>query len=436
MLVVDDNATNRFILEEMLTNWGMNPTAVDGGAAALAALERARHAKEPFALVLLDAMMPGMDGFALAEQIGRDPELVGATLMMLSSAGQREDAARCRELGVRTYLTKPVRQSTLLDAIMTALAPADAVPDRAPAARAAWGKCSRSLRVLLAEDNAVNQKLAVRLLEKRGHRVTVVGTGRAALAALGIEVGGQGTGDRDQKTEDRRQEADKTASGASLAPVLRPLSSEFDAVLMDVQMPEMDGFEATAVIREREKATGTHVPIIAMTAHAMKGDREHCLEAGMDGYVSKPLKPEEFFAALEGSVPAGDAPAPDTPTTPSSAPAVDGGKLLDRVGGDTELLGELIGLFFEECPNLLGAIRSAVAAKDGERLRSAAHILKGSVGNFDAVAAYDAARRLEEVGRGQNWADAELRLAALEAAIGDLTRALTELRPAGVASRG
>ncbi|MCI0700434.1 MAG: response regulator [Planctomycetia bacterium] len=439
VLVVDDNATNRFILEEMLTNWGMNPTAVDGGPAALAALERARDAKTPFALVLLDAMMPGMDGFALAERIARDPELVSATLMMLSSAGQREDAARCRALGVQTYLTKPVRQSALLDAIMTALAPAGTVLDSAPVDRAGWGKCARSLRVLLAEDNAVNQKLAVRLLEKRGHHVTVVGNGRAAVEALF----GQETGVGSRESGIRNQESGKAGSGSSLTPdsrlpiseltpdsrLLTPeLSSAFDAVLMDVQMPEMDGLEATAVIREREKSTGTHIPIIAMTAHAMKGDREHCLQAGMDGYVSKPLKPEEFFAVLEGLVPAGGAPPADEPTTSPNSQALDSAKLLKRIDGDRELLGELIELFLDESPKLMGAIRTAVAAKDGERLRVSAHTLKGSVGVFAATPAHDAAARLEALSRDQNWVEVEPALSKLEVAIRDLQIALTELR--------
>jgi CheY-like chemotaxis protein len=396
VLVVDDNATNRFILEEMLTNWGMSPTAVDGGPAALAALDRARDGRQPFALVLLDAMMPGMDGFTLAERIGRDPGLVGATLMMLSSAGQREDAARCRELGVATYLTKPVRQSTLLDAIMTALAPSgSAEPAPSPAEPTGWGTCARPLRVLLAEDNAVNQRLAVRLLEKRGHRVTVVGTGRAAVDALGRD--------------------------------------SFDAVLMDVQMPEMDGLEATRVIRGREKATGGHVPVIAMTAHAMKGDREQCLAAGMDGYVSKPLKPEDLFAVLEGAVPAaagGPAPPAPAPQPPPPPPGPDRAKLLKRFGGDADLLAELSGIFLDEAPGLVAAIRAAVAAGDAEAMRVTAHTLKGSVGIFEAARAYDAAARLEAHGLGRNPADAAAALADLEAAVADLSAVLTGLRPA------
>jgi two-component system, sensor histidine kinase and response regulator len=404
VLIVDDNATNRFILTEMLTNWGMQPTAVDSGAAALAALARARDDAEPFALALLDAMMPEMDGFALAEQIARDPVSAGTIMMMLSSAGQRDDAARCRELGIRTYLTKPVRQSTLLDAIVTVLAPSDTAEDRGPADLAAWGTSDRSLRVLLAEDNAVNQRLAVRLLEKRGHRATVVGTGRAALQALyGREAGVWG------------EESGQT---------------EFDVVLMDVQMPEMDGLEATAAIREREKATGGHIPIVAMTAHAMKGDREECLAAGMDGYVAKPLNPEEFFAALERVVPVGVSTSSARAGISSATAALDGARLLNRVNGDAELLAELIGLFLGECPGLLEQVRAAVAARDGDRLRAAAHALKGSVSNFDATAAFDAAVQLEQIGRARDWALARKGLAALEAAAADLQSALAELQTA------
>ncbi|MGH9362390.1 MAG: response regulator, partial [Thermoanaerobaculia bacterium] len=236
VLVVDDNATNRRILQGMLSNWGMRPTLADGGRAALSALERAREEGEPFAVILLDAMMPEMDGFTLAEQIKLGSQ-AGATLMMLSSAGRREDAERCRALGVAAFLGKPIRQSILLDALMTALAPApgEAARLEEPALRPS----RPSLRLLLAEDNVVNQRLAMSLLEKRGHHVVAADNGREALAAL---------------------------SGGT-----------FDAVLMDVQMPEMDGLEATAAIRAGEQQSGAHIPIIAMTAHAMKGDRERCL---------------------------------------------------------------------------------------------------------------------------------------------------------------
>jgi PAS domain S-box-containing protein len=395
VLVVDDNATNRRILEEMLTNWGMHATVVEGGRQALAALERARGAGRPFALVLLDAMMPEMDGFTLAERIRKDPEAVGPTLMMLSSANRREDVARCRELGVDTYLTKPIRQSTLLDAIMTALGSSASIEDHAPAAGPPVARHGgRTLRLLLAEDNAVNQRLAVSLLEKRGHQVVVVGNGHEALAVL----------------HDR----------------------PFDAVLMDVQMPEMDGFEATAAIRARESATGAHTPIVAMTAHALKGDRERCLAAGMDAYVSKPLRPQELFDVLGGLLPAVAEGGP-SPAEPEAPPvAFDLTAALERVDGDLDLMKELAGLFLGECPQRMAEIRQAISCRDGPGLQRAAHYFKGSVGNFGAHRAYEAAGRLERDGRDLEWGRVEQDWTALEEAIGQLEPAFAELVRAGV----
>jgi signal transduction histidine kinase/CheY-like chemotaxis protein len=268
VLVVDDNATNRRILEGMLTNWQMKPTLADGGQAALNAMTLAKNTGMPFPVVLLDAQMPEMDGFTLAERIKRSPELASAVIMMLTSAGQRGDAARCRELGIAAYLTKPIKESELLKAIRIALGARSQKEARsALITRHSLGEGRQRLRILLAEDNAVNQTLAVRLLEKRGHSVTAVPNGKEAMAAL------------------ERQ--------------------PFDLVLMDVQMPEMDGFEATAVIRAKEKATSAHIPIIAMTAHAMKGDEERCIAAGMDAYVSKPIQPEDLFEAIESLVASG-----------------------------------------------------------------------------------------------------------------------------------
>ncbi len=266
VLVVDDNATNRRILYEILTNWAMRPTAADGGIAALTELKRAVAVGRPYPLVLLDAQMPVMDGFELAARIKQTPELSGATIMMLSSADLPGDAARCRQLGVAVYLTKPLKQSELLDAILKALgAPAVDGEQAAPADEQPIGEAARPLRVLVAEDNVVNQTLAVRLLEKRGHTVLLVTNGRDAVEAV-----------------------------AQYA---------FDLVLMDVQMPEMDGFEATVIIRQREQTNGgTRLPIIAMTAHAMKGDAERCLAAGMDGYIAKPIQTGTLFSVIDSVV--------------------------------------------------------------------------------------------------------------------------------------
>jgi CheY-like chemotaxis protein len=272
VLVVDDNAANRQILLRMLRNWHAQPLAVESGAKAITILSEAQTSGRKFPLILLDAQMPSMDGFALAECIKRNPQWESATIMMLTSAGQRGDAKRCREIGVAAYLTKPVRREELLDAILTALGTTP-IKEAKPAlvTRHSLRENRNHLRILLAEDNAVNQLLATRLLERRGHSVTVAGNGKEALVAL--EKG------------------------------------SFDLVLMDVQMPEMDGFEATAAIREREKHIGNHLPVIAMTAHAMKGDRERCLAAGMDDYITKPIRPEELAEMLVHYSPATSAKA-------------------------------------------------------------------------------------------------------------------------------
>jgi CheY-like chemotaxis protein len=261
VLVVDDNGTNQQILLKMLMNWHTSPVAVHGGASAILTLREAHALGKAFPLILLDAQMPEMDGFALAQAIRENPDLIAATIMMLSSAGQRGDAKRCRELGVAAYLTKPVGQEELLDAILNALEPAATQQiSSGLITRHSLRESSTQLNILLAEDNAVNQALAVRLLQKRGHSVTVAANGKEALAALE--------------------------------------NKSFDVILMDVQMPEMDGFAATAAIRENEKISGAHLPIIAMTAHAMVGDRDRCLQAGMDDYISKPIRPEQLAKLL------------------------------------------------------------------------------------------------------------------------------------------
>jgi signal transduction histidine kinase/DNA-binding response OmpR family regulator len=264
VLLVDDNRTNRRILEAMLRRWEMRPSSVASGDEALAQLSAAQETGDPHKLVLTDMHMPKMDGFTLIEQIRQRTELSTAVIMMLTSAGLRGDAARCNELGVAAYLLKPIRQCELRDAITRALGARHQEGAIQLITRYTLQDAhdpSATLRVLLAEDNAVNQLLATRLLEKRGHRVTVTANGREALDAF--------------------------EKGA------------YDLVLMDLQMPEMDGFQATAAIREREKHNGAHLHVVALTAHAMKGDRERCLAAGMDGYLTKPIRPRELYDLLE-----------------------------------------------------------------------------------------------------------------------------------------
>jgi two-component system sensor histidine kinase/response regulator len=261
VLIVDDNFTNRRVLEGMLSRWEMKPSAVEGGQAALQAMETAAKEGHPFSLVIVDGQMPGMDGFTLVKCIQQRRELAGVTIVMLTSIGQRGDAAHCRELGISAYLLKPARQSELFETLCRVLRKSPPTESPALITRHTLREERSRLQILIAEDNVVNQTLAVRLLEKRGYVVTVAGDGRAALTALEKQ--------------------------------------SYDLILMDVQMPEMDGFQATAAIRAKEASGASRIPILAMTAHALKGDQERCIAAGMDGYVSKPIRTADLFAAIE-----------------------------------------------------------------------------------------------------------------------------------------
>jgi CheY-like chemotaxis protein/HPt (histidine-containing phosphotransfer) domain-containing protein len=313
--------------------------------------------------------------------------------MMLSSADQSGDASRCRELGIACYLRKPITQSDLFDAILTAMG-AEPAGDEARVIEAASDR--RSLRILLAEDNEINQELAVRSLKKRGHSIVVAVNGVEALAVL------------EQQT--------------------------IDLVLMDIQMPVMDGLAATAAIREREKAGGTHIPIVALTAHAMTGDRERCLAAGMDAYISKPLRVKELMEVIARLIPVAPSPAALWPATPAPAalplsaadpgPAFDPAWALEQVEGDRKLLREMIDLFSKQARQVLLEIRDAGQRGDGRGLERAAHRLKGSIGHFGDHRASHAALRLEIMGRDGDFALAEEACAELEAEVGRLRVAL------------
>ena len=264
ILVADDNAVNRRILEVTLTRWGMRPVVTAGGQAALDAMQQHKDAGRVCPVVILDGHMPDIDGFAVADAMNSDSAFAGVAILMLTSAGQPGDAARCRTLGISAYLVKPTSEVDLRDALLAAVGlPSMKGEAVLPITRHAIRESQGKLRILLAEDNVVNQLIARRLLEKRGHMVVIAANGRAALAAL--EVPG----------------------------------AVFDLILMDVQMPDIDGFEVTALIRARENAAGTHLPIIAMTAHAMAGDEERYLAAGMDGHVAKPFQINEVFATID-----------------------------------------------------------------------------------------------------------------------------------------
>jgi CheY-like chemotaxis protein len=353
-LVIDDNAVNRRILEEQLTRWGMDVTIAAGGGEGLALLADASRMNRPFRLILLDAQMPEVDGFDVAAEIGRRSELAGATIMMLTSGGQYGDVARCREVGISSYLTKPLGEAELLAAVCRlfgAAAPAAPVRTAAPVAAV------RRIKVLLAEDNPVNQRVAIGLLEKRGHHVTLAVNGREALDACAREP--------------------------------------FDLVLMDVQMPDMGGLDATRAIRAREQKAGGRVRIVAMTAHAMNGDRERCLAAGMDGYLSKPIEPALLFSVVEDERPretVAPIPAPGEPVV------LDRDSFMRRVGGDEELMADVIATFLVDCPLRVAAIKAAIDVRDSTLVRREAHTLKGAAGNLSALRLFECARTLEQLG--------------------------------------
>jgi signal transduction histidine kinase/CheY-like chemotaxis protein/HPt (histidine-containing phosphotransfer) domain-containing protein len=390
VLVVDDNSTNRRVLEEMLQHWEARPTLVDSGAAALAELRRTARCGQPYALILLDGMMPEMDGFMFVEELRGQRDLEQPPILLLTSADRQGDGERCRRLGIAGYLTKPVKlmelQSAIVEALTSPLAGRQERPvDHPPPAS---NPIVPSLRILVAEDHPVNQEVVQRLLRAEGHSVVLAVNGKEAVEAC-----------------DRRA---------------------FDVVLMDVQMPEMDGIEATRFLRTAEEGTGRHLPIIAMTAHAMKGDRERCLAAGMDEYLSKPVHKQELLRVLQRmALPEAAAPAAVQPAAPPEAPPFDLEEALARVDGDEALMADIVGLIVRETPGVVQDIRLVVEHGDAARLQARAHALKGSLSYVAAQAAVAAAARLEQMGRAGDLGGARAGLAVLDHEVQRLLLALS-----------
>ncbi len=362
VLIVDDNATYRQILLQLLKNWGMRGLAAADGPSALELLKSETEEGRPIELVLTDIHMPEMDGFLLTEKIRDDEALTDTPVITLTSGSRSGDVARGEKLGIRAQLMKPVKQSELLQALCHTLgrskkpAPGggtqtgNEIPEMAP------------LRVLLAEDGLANQKLAKALLEKWGHTVTIAETGKEALDYLERE--------------------------------------SFDLVLMDVQMPAMDGLEATRAYREKEKGTGQHLPIIAMTARAMKGDREECLAAGMDDYVSKPIRQKELYMALVPFF--ADRLGPEPFFNERHTTSIDLSKALKAVGDDEEILREVMQAFLEECPDLIAQLQKGLQEDDPPTVGRAAHTIKGSLRIFEFEEVTELAWQLEQKGRSGN----------------------------------
>jgi len=389
-LIVDDNATNRLILSEILASWQMQASAVESATAALAALYEAADRGQPFHLVLTDGLMPDVDGFTLAQQISRDSRFSALKVILLSSAGSL--APRGRPAVFAARLAKPVKQSDLLDAIVTAFAsPSGPHHVRTHATHRRHRASTRSMRVLVAEDNRTNQKLIEALLRQKGHRVSMVSNGREAAA--------------------------------------RAAKHPFDVILMDVQMPEMSGLEATAAIREHEGSTGRHTPIIALTARAMAGDREEYLAAGMDGYVSKPLRPDELFSTIDALCAPRDGKKRATRArVRESSGAVDRAVLVEAFGGRPQLVKEVIDVFLEDATGMMARLRDATRAQDASEVAAAAHAIKGSAGLFSQGQAYDTARRLEQLARAGDLTTVDAACTEVE---GHLSALMAELRALG-----
>jgi signal transduction histidine kinase/CheY-like chemotaxis protein len=405
VLAVDDNATNRLILEEMLRSWGMSPTVVESGPLALGILRSAADTEAPFDLVLLDAMMPDMDGLEVARQMRRYPQLSDATIMMLSSIDDQDYVSQMRELGMTNHLRKPITQSDLLDAILYAFG-AEALEQAQPSAAAIPAEGIEPLAILLVEDNKVNQQVAMGMLAGQGHSVSTADNGREALDTL------------------------ETAS--------------FDLVLMDMQMPVMDGLRATAAIREREQATGGHIPIVGLTANAMHGDRERCLEAGMDGYVPKPIRQKALYEAIgdlgdllskEGpSAAAGPNEEPPEVTTvlpdretAADEPALDMAVLDGLIALDREgqlSLRELVDIYEQDGAERIEAMREALEEQNADDLKLHAHTLKGSSRNFGAAVLCDTCQEVEDLGSTSSFAGVPELLGRIEVEFGRVKEAL------------
>ena len=389
VLVVDDNATNRQIIQEILESWRMFPVVASGTDEAQKYFVQKQQSGVPFELVLIDSQMPESDGFSLVRWIN-DQGTPGCNVIMMLTHSSFRNRVDFEQMGVKASVTKPIRPSDLLAAIMVALGVEKLKPE--PSAKPADqepGNGGRSLRILVAEDTPFNQKFITRLLTRWGHNAVVVENGREALEAFS--------------------------------------NDKFDLVLMDVQMPEMDGFEATTAIRGLEKQTGRHIPIIAMTAHAMKGDRERCLEAGMDEYVSKPISSDTFFKAIQTLAPVAAPDVPEPEKVEVTTSSFDKDTLLGAFDHDWDFFKEAVDMFVVDYRPMMTAIQKALKTKDADTLKRTAHSLKGIVGNFQAKAAGRTAFNLEEMGRQEDLSGADQEYDKLTNELAELEKTLLNL---------
>ena len=395
ILAVDDNVTNRLILHEQLRSWGCQHDEAANGTEALAKLREAVNVHNPFQIAILDMDMPDIDGATLGRKIKEDPNLCQTTLVMLTSRGRRGDAKQMQEIGFAAYLTKPIKSSQLYDCLVMVVGSKLAAPDTSPVPiitrHSLMEETGSKIRILLAEDNIINQKVALGVLAKIGYRADVASNGREVLTAL-------------EKTP-------------------------YDLILMDVQMPEMDGFEATAAIRQKESEMGRHIPIIAMTAHAMKGDRELCLEKGMDDYVSKPIQPKDLSAAINRQLGNMVLPQPEVPPSDGSdgKAVFDQKFLLDRLEGDEELFKEIVRTFLDDAPLQVEKLKQALREENLSQIEKQAHSLKGAAMNIGGNALQAIAFEVELSGKKGDLKRTQELIPRLEKEFTRLQKALSSL---------
>jgi PAS domain S-box-containing protein len=394
-IAVDDDEANLGIMVEFANRLGLVVTPSTSGSEALGALDGAYGDGAPFEIALIDCQLPDMGGFELAEAIRDDERFRDLVLVAFTAAGRPGDGARCAELGIASYLLRPLAPAELRDALSMTMRRGRAARERGElVTRHSLREARLNLKVLIAEDNRVNQRLVIHLLERFGHACRLATTGLEVLQAYAEE--------------------------------------SFDVILMDIQMPDMDGIEATSRIREQEITNGTYTPIVAMTAHAMVGDRERFIGAGMDDYISKPISRDRLRAVLTSFGPGAEvrnAPARPAPGAGAPTTSFDRAALMERTDSDSGLIRTLVGIFETDRPRLLAEIQSAIEHDDAEALHRAAHTLKGALGAFGARAAYSLAERLERLGRDGSPASAKadyLELATLVSDLEDDLRRLVE----------
>jgi CheY-like chemotaxis protein len=356
VLIVDDKKINRIILGEMFRSWGIEYEEAEDALSAIEKLKKAEN-ERPFNLILLDEWMPGINGIELAWEIRGMRTYHNVPIIIITSAENEETKRRAKALGISHYITRPIRQSELYNVIIDTIGLQEEETERREESKLKGLK----LKVLLVEDNYINQQLITKLLEKQGWEVKLAQNGKEAVEMTQKE--------------------------------------DFDIVLMDVQMPEMDGLTATKIIREREKLTGKHLPIIALTAHAFAEDREKCLKAGMDGYVSKPIKIKELWRTIEDVYEKVKKEKKEIKTSKISDFQIDIDRVLEMAGGDEEFVKELFRLFLNECPQRLEEIKKAIEEKNLSAIAKIAHVLKSSSGNLGINRIYNLCSEIEKLAK-------------------------------------